>query len=149
MVKLKMWRIPEVFPAGKMKKLGFTLIELLVVISLIGILMGILLVSYQGTRKSARDGRRKADLEQIRSALEMCRSDTGSYPAGSSLPGTCSTYLSSVPKDPLDPTYIYKYSSDGVTYSLCAYLETGSGNAGCGTCDADGSVNCNHKVTNP
>lgn len=133
-------------------KRGFTLIELLVVVSLIGILMGILLVSYQGTRKSARDGRRKADLEQIRSALEMCRTDKGSYPVGTSISAItsfCSSYLPSAPPDPLDPTYIYKYSSDGVTYSLCAYLETGSGNAGCGTCDAAGSVNCNHKVINP
>lgn len=133
-----------------MKKLGFTLIELLVVISLIGILMGILLVSFQGTRKSARDGRRKADLEQIRSALEMCRTDKGSYPVGTSISAItsfCSSYLPSAPPDPLAPTYIYKYSSsDGVTYSLCAYLETGTGNAGCGSC---GSGTCNYKVTNP
>ena len=47
---------------------GFTLIELLIVIVIIGILMSVLLVSYQGTRRTARDGKRKADLEQIRSA---------------------------------------------------------------------------------
>ncbi|MFZ5366304.1 MAG: type II secretion system protein [Patescibacteria group bacterium] len=130
---------------------GFTLIELLVVISLIGILMGILLVAYQGTRKSARDGRRKADLEQIRSALEMCRTDKGSYPVGSSLPSAggvdCSNYLPSVPKDPLDPTYLYPYTGTANTYTLCAYLETGTGTvAGCGSC---GSSTCNYKVTNP
>lgn len=132
-----------------MKKLGFTLIELLVVISLIAILMGVALVAFQGTRKSARDGRRKADLEQIRSALEMCRSDQLSYPT--SLPSgggiNCSTYLPSVPTDPLYPTYQYPYSGAANTYTLCAYLETGTGTvAGCGSC---GLYACNYKVTNP
>ena len=134
-----------------MKKIGFTLIELLVVISLIGVLMGILLVSFQGTRRSARDGRRKADLEQIRSALEMCRTDTGSYPVGSSLPGTCSAYLPSVPTDPLYPTYQYPYSGAANTYTLCAYLEGGGASStcpgNCGSCGID--VTCNYKVCNP
>lgn len=132
---------------------GFTLIELLVVITIIGILMGLLLVSFQGTRKSARDGKRKADLEQIRSGLEMCRSDTdtGSYPVGTTLPIAgginCTNYLPSVPKDPLDPTYLYPYSGTKNTYVLCAYLETGSGTVtDCGSC---GALACNWKVINP
>lgn len=147
-----------------MKKLGFTLIELLVVISLIGVLMGILLVSFQGTRRSARDGRRKADLEQIRSALEIYRSDCGSYPSGLSfggiLTGSCptsTTYMATVPQDPLYSTYEYRYRRDPTNsslYALCAYLEgetavTGTctlANCGgnCGT-----GINCNYKVCNP
>lgn len=124
---------------------GFTLIELLVVISIIGILMGLLLVSFQGARTSARDGKRKTDLEQIRSALETCRSDTGSYP--DSLPGTCSSYLPAIPTDPLSPTYNYSYSGSTNSYQLCTYLEGGSGSAGCsGSC---GSAACNYKVVNP
>jgi prepilin-type N-terminal cleavage/methylation domain-containing protein len=135
---------------------AFTLIELLVVITIIGILMGLLLVAYQGTRKSARDGKRKADLEQIRSGLEMCRSDQGNYPIGTNPQsggkiggGTinCANYLPLLPKDPLDPTYLYPYSSsDGITYTLCASLETGGTATGCiGSCGAT----CNWKVTNP
>ena len=136
-----------------MKREGFTLIELLVVVSIIGVLMGILLVAYQGTRKAARDGKRKADLEQIRSALEMCRSDRGSYPT--SLPSgggiDCSNYLPSVPKDPLDPTYLYSYSGTATTYTLCAYLETGKVDSSCpGICGSCGTeVTCNYKVCNP
>jgi len=136
-----------------MKNKGFTLVELLVVISLIGILMGILLVAYQGTRKSSRDGRRKADLEQIRSALEICRTDKGGYPT--SLPSgggiNCSDYLSSVPKDPLDPTYLYYYSGSDDTYTLCAYLEAGGVSSSCpGGCGSCGSgVICNYKICNP
>jgi len=134
-----------------MKNKAFTLIELLVVFSLIGIIIGISLAAYSSTRKSARDGKRKADLEQIRSALEMYRSDVGSYPANLTFGGSLSygsdVYMSLVPKDPLDPNYNYVYSRPSAnSYFLCAYLETGSGDAGCGSC---GGQSCNYKVTNP
>ncbi len=116
-----------------MKK-GFTLLELLVSMTIMALVLGFALVSYQGARKTARDGRRKADLEEIRGALEMCRTDTGSYPltAGFSFGGslTCdgNTYISPVPTDPINNgTYYYYYdSADGKTYNLCAnLLETG------------------------
>jgi len=148
----------------RQEKDGFTLIELLVVISLIGILMGIMLVSFQGTRKSARDGKRKADLEQIRSALEIYRSDCSSYPSslnfGGNLTGSCptlQTYMATVPQDMLSGAgYTYRYYRvDSKTYVLCALLEgetavTGtctSANCG-GTCKNDGTA-CNYKVCNP
>jgi general secretion pathway protein G len=134
-----------------MKNKAFTLIELLVVFSLIGIMIGVSLVAYSSTRKSARDGKRKADLEQIRSALEMYRSDVGSYPANLTFGGSLSygsdVYMALIPNDPLSPTYKYVYSRPAAdSYSLCAYLETSSGDAGCGSC---GPGNCNYKVTNP
>jgi general secretion pathway protein G len=126
---------------------GFTLIELLVVISLIGILASLLIVSLQGSRASARDGRRKADLEQIRTALEMYRRDSGSYPATT---GSMATYLPQVPVDPLSPPSSpipYPYTPGSGGYVLCALLENGSGTvSGCGAC---GTSTCNYKVTNP
>ncbi len=127
---------------------GFTLIELLTVMMIIAILAGLALVSYQGARKSARDGKRKADLEQIRSALEMCYSDDNQYPNfsfGGSLACSLSgnTYLDSVPNDPLSPSQSYFYSNDVTSYTLCAILETG-GDDSCTGCAA-----CNYKVTNP
>lgn len=127
------------------KQKGFTLIELLVAISIIGILVGLGLVSYQGARKSARDGKRKADLEQIRSGLEMCRADTGSYPAA---PGDCS-YISPVPKDPQDPSRLYSYTKNSdSTYTLCAALETSAtAETGCGSCGT--GMTCSYKVTHP
>lgn len=110
-----------------MKKKGFTLIELLVALTIIGLLVGFSLVSYQGSRKTARDAKRKADLEQIRSALEMYRTDCGRYPVGNLKSGdniSCggTTYLQ-IPPDPLGGRQ-YIYSGNGTIYIICAGLET-------------------------
>lgn len=146
-----------------MRNKGFTLIELLVVLAIMGILMGILFIAYDGVRKSARDGKRKADLEQIRSALEMCRSDTGSYP--SALGGSIScgipaqTYMANVPTDPLS-SYSYTYNpvtpdSDVtyISYTLCAHLETGAATSNCsGFCTVPcggADATCDYKTCNP
>lgn len=136
---------------------GFTLIELLVAMAVMVVLMAIGLASYQGARKVARDSKRKADLEQIRSALEVYRTDCKTYPAtggvvpGDSLVGTgiCvgNTYMEAVPQDPID-TYTYSYSSSGANaYVLCASLEIGGTDVtGCVSC---GTGTCNYKVINP
>lgn len=115
------------------KKSGFTLIELLVTMTIVAVLLGLAMVSYQGARRSARDGKRKTDLEEVRSALEMRRTDCGSYPVGNlssddSITGdgvNCPavTYMV-IPDDPL-PSQAYSYSGAADTYNLCATLETG------------------------
>lgn len=142
-----------------MIKKGFTLIELLVVISIIGIMISLSVFGLQGARLASRDAKRKADLEQIRSGLEIYKSDCNYYPTTLSSPlvgtgdtSSCSssnTYISSVPADPTDPTSSYAYSSDGTTYTLCAALEQAPSPAldvtGCANC----TTTCNYKVTNP
>lgn len=138
-----------------MNKKGFTLIELLIVMTIIAILAGLALVSYQSARKSARDGKRKAELEEVRSALEMYRADCDAYLIGTLYSGsdiTCdsNTYMT-IPSDP-NPAQRYRYdSSDGVTYDLCTTLEIGGGSvSGCGGSDGCGTgVSCNYKTTNP
>ena len=75
----------------KMKK-GFTLIELLVVLSIIGVLVGLSIFGLRSARESSRDGTRKADLELIRSGVEIYKADCDNYPLsaelGASLTGT-------------------------------------------------------------
>jgi len=127
---------------------GFTLIELLVTLSIIVLLSAISLVALQGSRQSGRDARRKSDLESIRSALELYKSDCGDYPAslsfgstlvGDGTPASCrasNVYMAQIPRDPQHPTRTYTYTSTGSTYTLCASLEGLSGT-------------CNYTVTNP
>lgn len=131
---------------GHVKKNGYTLLELIVVISIIALLIAGGVTTYSALMKQSRDGRRKADLENIRSALEMYRSNNGFYPAGTGT-STLSTaftgttkYMESIPPDPRTTSYIYYYTSDGTTYTLAAQLETTStcssgapGESSCGT----------------
>lgn len=119
-----------------MKK-GFTLIEVLVAVTIIAVLVSIGVVSYSSVNKRSRDAKRKGDIEQIRSALEMYRADIGSYPNlgsgswadASGLSATLvSTYLPAIPSDPKSQTYRYKATniSGGNYYGYCltAYLES-------------------------
>jgi general secretion pathway protein G len=104
-----------------MKK-GFTLIEILVVITIIGTLLGIASVSYLKSLRSARDTRRKTDLEQIRQALETYRSELGIYPLATST--FTPSYITTLPKDPPGNTADYPYTRNTtITYSLCATIE--------------------------
>ncbi len=141
---------------------GFTLIELLVTISIIGILIGLSVFGLQGARQSARDAKRKADLEQIRSAIEIYKADCNKYPASitplsplngdntsTSCPDT-NTYIDLVPVDPTSPNRDYKYySEDGTAYELCAAIEQGGDPVSCGAISVCGTVMCNYKVKNP
>jgi len=143
----------------KVDKKGFTLIELLVVISILGILLALSVFGMQGARQASRDGKRKADLEQIRSGVEMYKADCDSYPIsfGENLTGDGSTpnclvtntYIGQVPVEPLYPNRDYVYSSNGQIYEMCAALEGGSGSVSCGSTSNCGGVTCNYKVTNP
>ena len=108
----------------KHKSFGFTLIEIMVTITIVAILATIGLVSFRGSVRNARDARRKADIETVRQALVLYRSDTGCYPRRTGanqavnyndMVQTLSTvvgaqYLSSpLPQDP-------KYAIDGSSY---------------------------------
>lgn len=139
---------------------GFTLVELMVVMTIIGILVAISTSAFLGAKRSARDSERKTDLEDIRSALEIYRTDCLSYPDsipfGQIWTATCqsasNTYMSQVPQDPLNGSraFGYVYQRSGTTYRLCAYLENGTGSvSACGTCGGSPAVNCNYRVQNP
>jgi general secretion pathway protein G len=139
---------------------GFTMFEMLLVIAIITILIGVSLFAMQGSRESARDARRRADLESVRSAIEIYRADCNFYPASLTFNGTwdltgtdCSntnTYMSDLPQDTVSGR-IYRYTRiTNTTYELCAALETET-TALVGVCgNPNGcTADCTYRVTNP
>lgn len=116
-----------------MKSKGFTLIEVLVAATIIAVLTAIGVVSYTSINKRSRDTKRKSDMEQIRSALEMYRADIGYYPnAGGGGWANASSldtdlvvngYMAAIPSDPKSSTQVYRYKatdlSSGNYYGYC------------------------------
>jgi len=78
---------------------GWTLIELMIVISLIMILSSVALAAYRNSVVSAREAVLRADLQQMREAIDQFYADKGKYP--DSLEALVSeSYMRTVPTDP-------------------------------------------------
>lgn len=106
---------------------GFTFVELLVVITIIAVLTGAAVVSFANTNKRSRDTRRKLDIENIRSALELCRAEEGSYPLSIYDDVVCGveTYLSETPRDPKTAVEYTYVRSSATAYTIGCTLESG------------------------
>lgn len=59
---------------------GFTFLELLISITIIGIIATISMITLRTQSANARDARRRADIEQVRTALEFYRQAQHTYP---------------------------------------------------------------------
>ena len=59
---------------------GFTIVELLIVIVVIGILATLVIVTFSGIQRKARDTERKTDVNAITSHLEAFYAEKGYYP---------------------------------------------------------------------
>ena len=94
---------------SKMTK-GFTLIELMIVVAIIGILAAIAIPQFANLVAKSQEGRTKANLGTIRSALSIYYGDTeGWYPSGATNTNlasltTAARYLQAVPNGDLPRT---------------------------------------------
>lgn len=136
------------FSVFRLPSSGFTLMELLVVIVILGVLITVGISSYISTQRKSRDVRRKNDMRQIASALELYYNDKGRYPSdngdlgnikgcdagdnvvcawGSLMKDSKGTiYMVKLPGDPASGWQYYydAYGGQGKGYQLYARLES-------------------------
>lgn len=104
---------------------GFTLIELLVVLVIIGLLATLVAPNFIGQSEKAKPKAARAQLENIRNALDMFQLDVGRYPTTeeglaslrqrpSSAPRWSGPYLrDELPSDPWGRPYVYRSPGEG------------------------------------
>ena len=135
-----------------MRHRAFTLIELLIVVAIIGLLATLVTVALGTAGAKSRDGRRLADFESFRQALQLAYGATGSYPAGTdvalgaagykticaqgstvkfaadSTAANCDSdkiYMSNVTQGPVPSPYLYTTTDVTSTFRICTALEQG------------------------
>ena len=95
---------------------AFTLIELLVVISIISVLAGLIIGGLGAAKKKQNRDTARAELEQIKAAIDSYHDKYGSYP-----PGNQNNVA--VNYDPLSLSQLY-YELSGVTHNVAAQTYT-------------------------
>ena len=147
------------------QRYGFTLIELLVAATVMAVLTATGVVAFTNINRRSRDSKRVSDIEQLRSALEMYRSDMGYYPAVSA--GTfgnasllnatlVNTYMPKIPSDPKTTSgFNYYYQARNLVganyygYCLCAMQESlAAPSNDCSGVSLDPDT-CNYAMPNP
>lgn len=115
---------------------GFSLLELLVVISIMGILITLGVVAFSTAQKKTRDSRRRADVKAMQDAFEQYMSATGTYETCNTMAtydaGSGAIMPGGIPTDPKNTgSYVYNTSTacSIAGYCICAYMESGTGNA--------------------
>jgi prepilin-type N-terminal cleavage/methylation domain-containing protein len=69
----------------KKRQSGFTIVELLIVIVVIAILATLVIVTFTGIQKKARDSQRQTDINALDSHLEAFYAQSGYYPTAAML----------------------------------------------------------------
>lgn len=116
-------------------KAGLSLTETIVVVAILGILIVLAFLTLKPSLQLARsrDGRRKADLKKISTAVEDYAGDHPCYPVNVYKgDGTCrpsdefAAYLNPIPCDPLTKKpYVYRLIDSCKEYAIFATLELG------------------------
>lgn len=97
---------------------------MLVVVTIIMVLTAAGIVTYSNATKRSHDARRTSDVEQMRQALEMYRSDNGTYPVN--INALIPSYIAVLPTDPrynATEPYSYQAANSNYGYCVCARME--------------------------
>jgi prepilin-type N-terminal cleavage/methylation domain-containing protein len=114
------------------KQKGFTIVELLIVIVVIGILATLVIVTFTGVQKKARDSKRQTDTNAVDSHVEAYFASTGHYPSYADL--STATWVAanlkgldpSALQDPKGSAGIANGAGDGTHYGYKVTQSDGS-----------------------
>ncbi len=101
----------------KRKDSGFTIVELLIVIVVIGILAALVVTTFSGIQKKARDSERQTDINALHGQVEAYYAQNGKYPTLANLNDT--TWVSANLKG-LDPAALKDPRGTGSTLAATA-----------------------------
>jgi prepilin-type N-terminal cleavage/methylation domain-containing protein len=112
------------------KQKGFTIVELLIVIVVIAILATLVIVTFTGIQRKARDSQRQTDINAVASHVEAFYAQYGYYPTLLDLQTASfqTSYLKGLdPQAMIDP----KGTALAASTSATAYGYTATGSSGC------------------
>ena len=121
---------------------GFTILELLVVLAIIGVFSSFVLFAVDQARIKSRDTSRYQQANEILKALELYFTEFGDYPNDSSTDpvtlssiGAISTFMPSVPVDPIyGPVNGYLYCASADLKSMAILVNTENDRGGSNYC---------------
>ena len=103
---------------------GFTIVELLIVIVVIGILAALVLNTFSGVQKRARDTQRQTDVNSIATQLEVYYNDNGGYPLAATI---TTSNLKGLDAGALQPPNSTATTVNGVSAAVSAKPTNGGG----------------------
>ncbi|MFZ1360451.1 MAG: prepilin-type N-terminal cleavage/methylation domain-containing protein [Candidatus Saccharimonadales bacterium] len=95
---------------------GFTIVELLIVITVLGILITIVAVSYNGVQRSAKKSAIESTAQQVKLKLGEHYTDKNMYPITKA---DVVTYLNAVDATAIASDFNKSYNSTQITYRAC------------------------------
>ncbi len=116
------------------KSKGFTIVELLIVIVVIGILATLVIVTFAGIQKKARDSKRQTDITAVQAHVTSFYAQYGYYPtlADLQLVSFGNSYLKGLdPSAFNDPKGSQTGINIGATASATQYSYVAVGTSGC------------------
>lgn len=107
---------------------GFTLVEILLVVVIIGMLATIAAINVPKFLGQGREGKVKADINSIATAVEAYNMVEGKYPSSlTALTEGTDPYMKSIPKDPWGGEYQYNTPSSHAGHRYDVYSQGENG----------------------